>query len=87
MAIKLPQQIEERTSSINIETPIGGPYTVKAWRERRLIDEHGEAVLDERGQPIIVGRRVIERTISAQDPEAVHIAQLVAAKIDAWAQE
>lgn len=87
MAIMLPQQIEERTYSIAIETPLGGVYTIKAWRERRLVDSQGHPVLDEQGHPIIVGRRVIERTISPQDPEAIHIAQLVAAKIDAWAQE
>ena len=83
MAIKLPQHVEERTFEVRITCPIGGPYTVKAWRQLVLVDESGK-----RTTQILDGEeRIIERIVTSDDPEAAGIAAQVSGKIDKWAQE
>lgn len=89
MSVKLGISVEERTYSVSIECPAGGPYRVIARRHRILVDEGGAPMLDAKGAVIEIpgGERVIERTVDGTDLEGVEIARLVSAKIDAWAQE
>lgn len=87
MTTKLAIDVVERTYHLEVECLEGQPYRVIA-RRRQILAKNGKPIMKD-GQPIIIegSERAIEKVIDGSDPEAVQIAELVAGKVDKWAQE
>ncbi len=90
MSIKLDQKVEDRTYSLKIEGPIGGPFKVVAMRQRNLFDiTTGLPIRDGAGNIIFIqdGERRIDRTVKFTDDDGIKISAIFDAMVDRWAKE